>query len=226
MRTTRSDLDRVQRIAVERGTHRGVSDELARGSKRWHPLASRRRYGKKKSSLWVYVSPSISQLTTNCGPLSRIKWEIYFYKKVFCTCTGIIETTKSIYNTTLQRCNRCILQRPPPRWLGNCLYSWEILSFVSNSFFLLFTLFTCLHFVCWSCKRIKGERKKTNILFDSNFILGFTAVLWRGMFSWISRNSRVSPRQSVIESSLAISSSRVRRVSCYLLLLAGDVARC
>ena len=39
---------------------RGVSDELARGCKRWHPLAPGRRYGKKKSSLWVYVSPPIS----------------------------------------------------------------------------------------------------------------------------------------------------------------------
>ena len=30
---------------------RGVSDVLARGCKRWHPLAPGRRYGKKKSSL-------------------------------------------------------------------------------------------------------------------------------------------------------------------------------
>ena len=39
---------------------RGVSGELAKGCKRWHPLAPRRRYGKK-SSLGVYVSPLISQ---------------------------------------------------------------------------------------------------------------------------------------------------------------------
>ena len=39
--------------------------------------------GKKKCPLRVYVSPSISQLTTNRGPLSRIKWKIYFYKEVF-----------------------------------------------------------------------------------------------------------------------------------------------
>ena len=42
----------------------------------------------KKSSLWVYVSPSISPLIsppiTNCGPFSRIKWEIYLYKEVCC----------------------------------------------------------------------------------------------------------------------------------------------
>ena len=45
-----------------------------------HPLAPR-RYGKK-SSLWVYVSPSISQLTSNSERLMRIKWEIYFHKEV------------------------------------------------------------------------------------------------------------------------------------------------
>ena len=28
---------------------RGISDELARGYKRWHPLAPGRRYGKKSS---------------------------------------------------------------------------------------------------------------------------------------------------------------------------------
>ena len=59
------------------------SDELARGCKHWHPPTPGRRYGKKKSSLWVHVSLSISQLTTNCGLFSRIKWEIYFYKEVF-----------------------------------------------------------------------------------------------------------------------------------------------
>ena len=61
---------------------RGVSDELARECKRWHPLAPGRRCGKKKSSLWVYVSPSISQITSNSGPLMRIKWEIYFHQEV------------------------------------------------------------------------------------------------------------------------------------------------
>ena len=61
---------------------RGVSDELARGFKRWYPLASGKKYGKKPS-LWVYISTSISQLTTNWGSFSRIKWEIYFLKMCF-----------------------------------------------------------------------------------------------------------------------------------------------
>ena len=59
-------------------------------------LAPGRRYRKKKSSLWLYVSPSISRQTTNCGPFSRIKWERYFYKEVF---RSFIEFPKSwVYN--------------------------------------------------------------------------------------------------------------------------------
>ena len=68
-----------QRIAVERGT-RSWSGRLWRACKCWHPLDSGRKYGKK-SSLWIYVSPAISQ-TNNCGLFSRIKWEIYFHKEV------------------------------------------------------------------------------------------------------------------------------------------------
>ena len=52
------------------------------GVKTLAPQAPGKRYRKKKSSLWVYVSPSISQLTTNWGAFSRIKREIYFDKEV------------------------------------------------------------------------------------------------------------------------------------------------
>ena len=80
---TWSDLERVQRIAVEQGTcSRSEVSRLARGCKCLHSLAPGRRYGKK-SFLWIYVSPTISQLTTNDGPLLKIKLERYFYKKVF-----------------------------------------------------------------------------------------------------------------------------------------------
>ena len=47
------------------------------------PPGSRKKVWDKKSPLWVYVSPSISELTTNDEPLLRIKWEIYFKKKCF-----------------------------------------------------------------------------------------------------------------------------------------------
>ena len=82
VRTMQSDLERGENWQWDTQLIRGVSDELARGCKRWHSLAPGRGYEKKKSSLWVYVSPSISQLTTNSGPLMRIKWEIYFHKEV------------------------------------------------------------------------------------------------------------------------------------------------
>ena len=42
---------------------RGISNELARGCKRWHPLVPGRIYGK--SSLLVYVSPPISSYLPN-----------------------------------------------------------------------------------------------------------------------------------------------------------------
>ena len=70
---------------------RGVSDELARGCKRWHLLAPGRRYGKK-SSLWVYTSPPISH-TQPTLTLSRIKCERYgFIKKCV---RSFIEVLKS-----------------------------------------------------------------------------------------------------------------------------------
>ena len=49
---------------------RGISDELARGCKHWHPLAPGRRYGKK-SILLVYVSPPISHTPQKHRPF----WE-------------------------------------------------------------------------------------------------------------------------------------------------------
>ena len=47
--------------ARDRQSIRGVSDELARGCKRLHPLVPGRRYGKKKFSLLVYVAPPTTQ---------------------------------------------------------------------------------------------------------------------------------------------------------------------
>ena len=56
-----------QYITVGHAADQVVSDELARVCKRRHPLAPGRRYGKKKKkySLWVCVSPPISQLVTS-----------------------------------------------------------------------------------------------------------------------------------------------------------------
>ena len=53
---------------------------LARGCKRWHPLAPERRYGARRNPLSEYMSLHLSlKLTTNCVLLSRIKWQIYIF---------------------------------------------------------------------------------------------------------------------------------------------------
>ena len=91
MRTTRWDLKRKQRIrsrARDMQPIRGVSKASltirCKGVQAFAPSGSRKKiWDKKKSPLWVYVSPSISQQTINCGPLSRINWGIYLYKEVF-----------------------------------------------------------------------------------------------------------------------------------------------
>ena len=75
---------------------------LARGCKRWHPLAPGRRYGARRSPNSEYISLHLSlKLTTNCVSLSRIKWEIYSYKEV--CFVSLIEFRKRQYNT-VTRC--------------------------------------------------------------------------------------------------------------------------
>ena len=51
------------------------------------PGSQKKIWEEEVLSLWVYFSPSISQLTTSCGLFSRIKWEIYFYKDVCFVCS-------------------------------------------------------------------------------------------------------------------------------------------
>ena len=66
-----------------RGVRSPLTTRLARGCKRWHPPAVGRRYGAR-SPPYEYRSLQLSlKLTTNSVPLSRIKWEIYFYKEVY-----------------------------------------------------------------------------------------------------------------------------------------------
>ena len=57
---------------------------LARRCKRWHPMDPGRRYGTRRSPLSEYMSVHLSlKITKNCVPLSRTKWEIYFFIYVF-----------------------------------------------------------------------------------------------------------------------------------------------
>ena len=70
---------RARGTQLIRGVRSSLMTWLARGCKRWHPLAPRRRYGTRRSPLSEYISLHLSlKLRTNCGPLSRIKWEIYW----------------------------------------------------------------------------------------------------------------------------------------------------
>ena len=81
MRTTQSDLESLVRIESQtrdtqpiRGIRLSLTIGLARGYKRWHPLAPGRRYGARRSPLPEYMSFHLSlKLTTNCVPLLRIK---------------------------------------------------------------------------------------------------------------------------------------------------------
>ena len=66
------------------GVRSSLTIWLASGWKHWHTSGSRKKiWGKKKSSLWVYVSPSISQTYNKlCTPFKNKMREIYFYKEV------------------------------------------------------------------------------------------------------------------------------------------------
>ena len=100
MRTTQLDLDRGKESQTSVG-HAANQRRLWRVCKGLQALAPpgswKKVWDKKRSPLWVYVTPSISEITTNCGPFWRIKAEIYFDKEVF---RLFIEFRKSwVYNT-------------------------------------------------------------------------------------------------------------------------------
>ena len=81
----RRELSRAMDTQLIRGVRLSLTIQLARGCKCWHPLAPGRRYGTR-SPLSEYMSLHLSlKLTASCGPRSRIKWMIYFYKEVFCS---------------------------------------------------------------------------------------------------------------------------------------------
>ena len=75
---------RIEGHARDTQPIRGVSvvsgdTALQGGCKRWHPLAPGRRYGtRSRLSDFMYLHLPL-KLTTNCVPLSRIKWERYSF---------------------------------------------------------------------------------------------------------------------------------------------------
>ena len=76
------NLSRARDTLPSRGFE--PSDDTAcKGVQAVAPSGSRKKgWDKKKSPLGVYVSPSISQLTTNSEILMRRKWEICFHSEV------------------------------------------------------------------------------------------------------------------------------------------------
>ena len=80
---------------VEPGTRsRSEVSRLARGCKRWHPLAPGRRYGKKKSSEYISLHPSFTH-HRNINPFENKVWEIHiFYKEVCSFVRSFIEVCK------------------------------------------------------------------------------------------------------------------------------------
>ena len=76
--------------------------------------------------------------------------------------------------------------------LVNCWFLLEISEFCIWLLFFCLLHLLLLSFIGRSWKRIKDQRKKTGILLCSNFILGFTTILWLGMFFLTRRNNHVS----------------------------------
>ena len=71
----------------------------------------------------------------------------------------------------------------------NC---WFVRKLRGSYLTLFFFFFLPYSLVYGKCNRIEDGTKETRISLNSNFILGFMTILWYGMFSWTSRNSRIS----------------------------------
>ena len=108
MRTMQSDLDSqssqrikswARNMQLIRSVWSSPTIQLARGCKRWHLPAPGKRYGTR-SPLSEYISLHLSlKQTINCGPFSRIKWVIYFYKEVFRLFIEFHKSCMRVYNT-------------------------------------------------------------------------------------------------------------------------------
>ena len=101
-------LGRLWRYSLHRGASVGTS------------LAPGRRYGTRRSPLSEYMSLRISlKLTTSCGTLSRIKWEIYFYKQVCFVRSLCLITIQQLYYKTDMKSVRKVTR------LSNQCVLWE-----------------------------------------------------------------------------------------------------
>ena len=70
---------RVRDTQPIRGVRSSLTIQFARWCKRWSLLAPWRRFETRRSPLSEYMSLYLSlKLTTNCGPLARIKWDVFY----------------------------------------------------------------------------------------------------------------------------------------------------
>ena len=80
---------------------RGVSDELARVCKRWHPLTPERRYGKKKFSLWdMSIKLYLKKQQTVCPLKNKMKRVCLFIEvRILCLIMFLLIFVLRLYNT-------------------------------------------------------------------------------------------------------------------------------
>ena len=79
--SVQSESSRARDTQPIRGVSSSLTIWLARRYKHWHPFAPGRTYRARSSPFeYMYLHLSL-KLTTNCVPLSRIKWEWYIFIK-------------------------------------------------------------------------------------------------------------------------------------------------
>ena len=98
-----------------------------------------------------------------------------------------------LYPNSLDRMHLFLDWRLGQRSICYIYCCWEILRFVSDSFFLL-TPFTCYFLiVCRSCQGIKDRKGKRQGYLETQFLfLRCTTTVWWNVFCWTSRNKRAT----------------------------------
>ena len=105
------------------------------------------------------MSFRIPRFVSCASHLTYSQWVAYAFSNLF-----LLSDRLTVVHRTYGFCERFIVV------VVNCWYSWEILRFVSDSFFFLSNSLVIFWFVCRRCKGIKDGRKKTRIPLDSNLI--------------------------------------------------------
>ena len=141
------------------------------------------------------------------GSFKYVTYKLYIYKSYIQYTYGAVD------------CLSC-------KWWIVCIIG-KFWSLYTDSFFFLphslFVFFLSVEGV----RELRMEGKKKNTFRLKFFFWGGTTILWCGMFSWTSRNSRAhlgSALKYITHSSSA--NYKFEGPSCVSLPLAGDTARC